>query len=66
MPSSLEDRVRMLFAQDAAARSEAELDNVLPQLRTGIRDHRNYVRAIAVEGIPEAFGDENKSARRAR
>jgi hypothetical protein len=56
----------MLCAQDAAARSEAELDNVLPQLRTGIRDHRNYVRAIAVEGIPEAFGDENKSARRAR
>ncbi len=47
----------------AAAKSEEELANVLPQLQAAIRDHISYVRAIAVEAIPEAFGDESKKVR---
>lgn len=62
MPSSLEDRVRILCAQVAAAKSEAEFAKILPELQAAIRDHVSYVRAVAVEAIPEAFGGENNSA----
>ena len=55
-PSSLEDRVRELCAQAVASKTEAELRVVLPQLQAAIRDHIRYLRAIAVEVIPEAFG----------
>ena len=57
MPSaSLEDRVHDLCAQAIAASNQAELDCILPQLQDAIRDHVRYVRAIALETIPEAFG----------
>lgn len=54
-PSSLEDRVRELCAQVAAAKTEAELRVILPQLQAAIQDHISYLRAIAVEVIPEIF-----------
>lgn len=55
-PSSLEDRVRMLCDRAIAAKTQTELDAILPQLRAAIRDHIRYLRAIAVEVVPEAFG----------
>jgi hypothetical protein len=33
-----------------------------PELKAAIRDHARYLRAIAVETIPEAFGTQSKSA----
>ena len=60
--SSLEDRVRELCAQAVAAKTEAELRVVLPQLQAAIRDHIRYLRAIAVEVIPEAFGRDSNAA----
>jgi hypothetical protein len=61
-PSSLEDRVRELCVQVAAAKTEAELGAILPQLQAAIRDHMSYLRAIAVELIPEAFGRDSNAA----
>lgn len=61
-PSSLEDRVQILCDQAIAAKSQAELDAILPELKAAIRDHIRYVRAVAVETIPEVFGTRNKSA----
>jgi hypothetical protein len=54
--SSLEDRVRVLCDRAIAARTQTELDVILPELKAAIRDHIRYVRAVAVETIPEAFG----------
>jgi hypothetical protein len=61
-PFSLEDRVQDLCAQAIAAKSQAELDLILPKLQAAIRDHLRYVRAIAVEAIPEAFGRDSNAA----
>jgi hypothetical protein len=60
--SSLEDRVRLLCEQAIAAKTQAELDTILPQLKAAIRDHIRYVRAVAVETIPEAFGKRSNAA----
>lgn len=60
--SSLENRVRILCAQAVAAKSEAEFRIVLPQLQTAIHDHISYLRAIAVDAIPEAFRNDANSA----
>ena len=60
-PSSLEDRVRLLCAQAVAAKTDAEINAVLPQLRAAIQDHVRYLRAIAVEVIPEVFGSDRKA-----
>jgi hypothetical protein len=62
MSSSLEDRIRLLTAQAIAAKTESELDAILPELKAAIRDHIRYLRAIAVETIPEAFGTQSKTA----
>jgi hypothetical protein len=62
MSSSLEERVRLLTDQAIAAKTQSELDAILPKLKAAIRDHIRYVRAIAVETIPEAFGKEGKNA----
>jgi hypothetical protein len=61
-PSSLEDRVRELCAQAIATKSEAEMRVLLPQLQAAIHDHIRYLRAIAVEAIPEAFGHDSNAA----
>jgi hypothetical protein len=62
MPSGLEDRIHQLCAQAVAAKNEAELQFILPQLREAIRDHIRYCRALAVEVIPEAFGSDSNAA----
>jgi hypothetical protein len=58
-PSSLEKRVQILCERAIAAKSQAELDVILPELKAAIRDHIRYIRAIALETIPEAFGSDD-------
>ena len=62
MSSSLEDRIRLLTDQVIAAKTQDELDSILPELKAAVRDHVRYLRAIAVETIPEAFGTRSKAA----
>jgi hypothetical protein len=56
--SSLEDRVRQLCERAVSAKTQTELDAVLPELKAALRDHIGYVRAIVAEAIPEAFGKD--------
>ena len=56
MSSSLEDRIHLLTERAIAAKTQGELDAILPELKTAIRDYVCYLRALAVETIPEAFG----------
>ena len=62
MSSSLEYRIRLLTDQAIAAKTQSELDAILPELKAAIRDHIRYLRTIAVEKIPEAFGTQSSSA----
>src|SRR6266852_7503152 len=55
MSSSLEDRIHLLTDRAIAAKTQSELDAILPELKGAIRDVR-YLRAIAAETVPEAFG----------
>lgn len=61
-PSNLEDCIRLLTDRAIAAKSQRELDAILPQLKAAIRDHIRHVRAIAVEAIPEVFGTRSNAA----
>ena len=45
-----------------AAKTQSELDAILPELKGAIRDYVCYLRAIAVETVPEAFGTQSKTA----
>jgi hypothetical protein len=62
MTYSLEDRIRLLTDRAIAARTQSELNDVVPELKSAIRDHIGFVRAIALKTLPEAFGTEDKSA----
>ena len=62
MSSSLEDHIRLLTDRAIAAKSQNEMEAILPELKAAIRDHIRYVRAIAVETVPEVFGTESKTA----
>ena len=62
MSSRSEDRIRLLTDRAIAAKSQSELDTIVPELKAAIRDHIRYLRAIAVETIPEAFGTQSKTA----
>ena len=61
-PSRLEDRVRELCDRAIAAKSQTELDAILLELKAAITDHIRYLRAMAAETIPKAFGTQNKAA----
>ena len=54
--SSLQDRVQVLCLQVTAAKTDAEIRALLPQLQAAIHEHIDYLRAVATEVIPEAFG----------
>jgi len=62
MSSSLEDRIRLLTDQAIAAKTQCEVDAILQELNSAIRDHVRYLRVIAVEMIPEAFRPESNAA----
>jgi hypothetical protein len=59
LPSSLEERIRLLTDRAIAAKSQSELEAILPELKAAIREHIRCVRDIAVATIPEAFGKSN-------
>jgi len=61
-PTSLEDRVRLLTDRAITAKNQSELDAILPELKTAIRDHIRHVRDIVGETIPEVFGRRSKPA----
>ena len=63
MSSSSEDRIRLLTDRAIAAKSQTELDAIAPELKAAIRDHIRYLRAVAAETIPEAFGTQSKRLR---
>jgi hypothetical protein len=52
----------MLCDRAIAAKTQAELDAVIPELRAAIRDHIRYVRAIIAETLPETFGSKSNAA----
>ncbi len=54
--------MRILCDRAIAANTQPELDAILPELKAAIRDHIRYVRAVAVEIIPEAFGKRSNVA----
>ena len=60
--SSLEDRVRDLCERVAAAKTEAELEILLPELQPAIRDPISYLRILAMETIAEAYGEKINTA----
>jgi hypothetical protein len=62
MPYILETRIRLLTDRAIAAKTQSELDAILPELKAAIRDHIRYLRAIAVETVPEVFGTDSKRA----
>jgi hypothetical protein len=62
MSSSLEDRIRLLTDRAIAAKTQSELDAILPELKAAITDHIRYVRAIVVETIPKRSGAEQREA----
>jgi hypothetical protein len=37
-------------------KTQSELDAILPELKTAIRDYVCYLWAVGIETIPEAFG----------
>jgi hypothetical protein len=57
----LQERVQLLCDRAIFANTRAELDAVLPELQTAIRDYIRYVRAIALETIPEAFSSHGRT-----
>ncbi len=61
-PSSLEERIRLLCDRAIAAKTQGELNAVLPELKAAIRDHIRYIRAMAAATIPEAFGTRSNAA----
>jgi hypothetical protein len=60
--SSLEERIRLLTERAIAAKTETELNTILAELKAAIRDHIRYLRAIAVETVPEVFGTDKTAA----
>jgi hypothetical protein len=52
----------LLCDRAIAAKAQAELDAILPELKAAILDHMRYLRAIAVEVIPEALGKDSNAA----
>jgi hypothetical protein len=60
MPSSLQERVRILCDRAISAKTQAEFDTVLPELVTAIRDHIRHVRAVALEILPKASPSDER------
>jgi hypothetical protein len=60
--SGLEDRIRLLTDQAIAAKTQSEVDAIMRELNATISDYIRYLRAIAVETIPEAFGSRTSAA----
>ncbi len=63
MPSPLEDRIRELCLKAAVAQNEADLDQIIRQLRAALTEYIHDARIRAVEVIPRTFRSDKKTAR---
>ena len=52
----------LILGLPAQRKTQSELNAILPELKAAIRDHIRYLRAIAAETIPEAFGTRSEAA----
>ena len=62
MPSPLEDRIRELCLKAAVAQNEADLDQIIRQLRAALTEYIHDARIRAVEVIPRTFRSDKKTA----
>ena len=62
MPSPLEDRIRELCLKAAVAQNEADLDQIIRQLRAALTEYIHDARIRAVEVIPRRFRSDKKTA----
>ncbi|PYY13452.1 MAG: hypothetical protein DMG61_13335 [Acidobacteria bacterium] len=61
MPWRIDDPVRRLWAQAIAAKTEAELTAILPQLHAAIRERIRRLRLMAAKEI-RASGTDRRAA----
>src|SRR5438067_9979645 len=62
MPSPLEDRIRELCLKAAVAQNEADLDQIIRQLRAALTEYIHDARIRAVEVIPRTSRSDKKTA----
>ena len=62
MPSPLEGRIRELCLKAAVAQNEADLDQIIRQLRAALTEYIHDARIRAVEVIPRTFRSDKKTA----
>jgi hypothetical protein len=48
MSPNLEDRIRLLTDQAIAPDTDGELDAILTELKSAIKEHIRYVRAVSI------------------
>jgi hypothetical protein len=56
MSPNLEERIRLLTDQAMAAESDGALDAILAELKTAIREHIRYVRAVSIAAETHSKG----------
>ncbi len=56
MSPNLEDRIRLLIDQAMAAETNGELDAILAELKTAVREHIRYVRAVSIAAETHSKG----------
>ena len=56
MSPNLEDRIRLLTDQAMAAETDGELDAILTELKTAIKEHIRYVRAVSIAAETHSKG----------
>jgi hypothetical protein len=60
--SLLEERIRELCDRLAAAKDDAALDQIIPQLRAAIKEYVQDIRLRAAEVIPRTFRSDTNVA----
>jgi hypothetical protein len=63
MPSLLEDRIWQLCSQVViAANNDAEIERLIPELRTAIAEYIQNMRSMSAKVIPCTCGTDRKAA----
>ena len=56
MSPNLENRIRLLIDEAFAAVTDDELDAILMELKTAIKEHIRYVRAVSIAADTHSKG----------
>ena len=56
MSPNLEERIRLLTDQAIAAETDRELDVILTELKTAIKEHVRFVRAVSIAAGTQSKG----------